>query len=146
MPPGNFNSIRDTTLGMEDYRKLGVMAAFEVVNTVVPEQPVHAVGYCLGGTLLSIAAAAMARDGDERMKSMTIMAAQTDFTEAGELMLFINESQLTFLEDMMWEQGFLDTKQMTGTFQLLRSNDLVWSRIVHQYMLGERSVLISTQN
>ncbi|OYU49384.1 MAG: poly-beta-hydroxybutyrate polymerase [Rhizobiales bacterium PAR1] len=129
----------DRDLGMEDYRKLGVMAAFEVLNTVVPDQPVHAVGYCLGGTLLSIAAAAMARDGDERVKSMTIMAAQTDFTEAGELMLFINESQLTFLEDMMWEQGFLDTKQMAGTFQLLRSNDLIWSRMIHQYMLGERS-------
>lgn len=128
----------DRDLRMEDYRTLGIMAALDVVGAVLPQRKVHAIGYCLGGTLLAIAAAAMARDGDDRLQTLTLLAAQTDFTEAGELMLFINESQLTFLEDTMWEQGFLDTRQMAGAFQLLRSNDLIWSRMVHDYLMGER--------
>jgi polyhydroxyalkanoate synthase len=128
----------DRDLGMEDYRTLGVMAALDAVSAIVPERKVHAVGYCLGGTLLSIAAAAMARDQDDRLQSITLFAAQTDFTDAGELMLFINESQLAFLEDMMWEQGFLDTSQMAGAFQMLRSNDLIWSYLGRNYLMGER--------
>jgi polyhydroxyalkanoate synthase len=127
----------DRDLGMDDYRRLGVMAALDAISAIVPEQKVHAAGYCLGGTMLSVAAATMARDGDERLKSMTLFAAQTDFTEAGELMLFINEGEIAFLEDMMWERGFLDTKQMAGSFQLLNSNDLIWSRISRHYLMGE---------
>ncbi|MBL4619387.1 MAG: hypothetical protein JKX88_04725 [Marinicaulis sp.] len=99
---------------------------------------IHAVGYCLGGTLLGIAAAAMARAGDERFGTLTFLASQFDFSEAGELMLFINESQVTFLEDVMWEQDYLDTKQMAGAFQILRSNDLIWSQVEHDYLMGDR--------
>ncbi|WP_296201183.1 alpha/beta fold hydrolase [uncultured Hyphomicrobium sp.] len=129
----------DRDLGMQYYNTLGIMAALDTVSAVLPKSKIHAVGYCLGGTLLATAAAAMARDGDDRLQSMTLLAAQTDFSEAGELMLFINESQLSFLEDTMWEQGFLDTKQMAGAFQLLRSNDLIWSRMIHDYLMGERA-------
>jgi polyhydroxyalkanoate synthase len=114
------------------------MDALEAVSTICPERKVHAVGYCLGGTLLSIAVAAMAQQHDERLKSMTLFAAQTDFTEAGELLLFIDESQITYLENLMWEQGYLDATQMAAAFQLLRSNDLIWSRVVHEYLLGQR--------
>ena len=128
----------DRDLSMEDYRSLGIMAALDAIGAIVPDRKVHGVGYCLGGTLLSIAASAMARDDDDRFATLTFLAAQADFEEAGELTLFITEKQVSFLEDMMWEQGFLDTKQMAGAFQLLRSNDLIWSRVVHDYLMGDR--------
>ena len=128
----------DRDLGMDDYRVLGIMDALDAIGRSMPDRKVHVAGYCLGGTLLSIAAAAMARDRDSRIATLTLLAAQTDFTEAGELMLFTDESQVSFLEDMMWEQGFLGSRQMAGAFEMLRSNDLVWSRLVHDYLLGER--------
>jgi len=128
----------DADYGMEEYRELGPMAALDEVQRRTGAARVHSVGYCLGGTLLSIAAAAMARKGDDRLASMTLLAAQMDFTEAGELTLFINESEVSFLEDMMWRNGYLDAAQMAGAFQLLRSNDLIWSRLQHEYLMGEK--------
>ncbi len=134
-------SAEDRDLGLDDYRKLGIMAALDAVSAVAPDRKIHAVGYCLGGTLLSIAAATMARDGDKRLATLSLLAAQADFREAGELTLFINESQLHFLEDLMRSQGYLDSRQMAGAFQLLRSNDLIWSRLIRHYLMGERTPL-----
>ncbi len=130
---------KDRDLTMDDYRHSGVMAALSAVSAVVPGRKVHATGYCLGGTLLSIAAAAMARAGDDRLASITLLAAQTDFTDPGELALFIDHSQMHLLESLMWNKGYLSSDQMAGAFQLLRSNDLIWSRLTHDYMTGERT-------
>ncbi|MEQ8734445.1 MAG: alpha/beta fold hydrolase [Rhodospirillaceae bacterium] len=131
----------DRSLSMEDYLRLGIGEAMTAVESVVPKQKINAVGYCLGGTLLAIAAAAFARDKKDRLNTLSFLATQIDFTEAGELTLFIDPSQLTFLEAMMWDQGYLDTKQMAGAFQMLRSNDLIWSHILHNYLLGQRAEL-----
>ena len=129
----------DRDLGMDDYLKLGFHAALDAVTTIVPGQKVHATGYCLGGTMLAIAAAAMARDGDERLASLSTFTAQTDFSEPGELGLFVDESQLSLLEAQMAQTGYLKASQMAGAVQMLRSYDLLWSRMVNEYLLGDRA-------
>ena len=129
---------RDRDVGLDDYRRRGVMAAIDTVASIVPDRKIHVCGYCLGGTILAIAAATMARDHDSRLASLTLLAAQTDFADAGDLMLFVDEQHLMLLEDLMWDQGYLSTQQMAGAFQLLRSNELIWSRLIRNYVLGER--------
>ena len=129
----------DSELGMEDYVHDGVMAAFDAIERLLPGRKINAAGYCLGGTLLSIAAAALAPDARRRLNSLTLLAAQTDFSEAGELMLFIDEGQIDWLEDLMDQQGYLDNRQMAGAFKLLRTSDLVWSVAVGDYLLGRRA-------
>jgi polyhydroxyalkanoate synthase subunit PhaC len=128
---------RDVT--MDDYLSLGVLAALDAVNKVVPKRKVHGVGYCIGGTLLAIAAAAMAQQEDERLATISMFAAQTDFSEPGELAVFISPAQLAMLEAMMWKKGVLESRQMGGAFQMLRTYDLLWSPSVATYLKGERT-------
>lgn len=128
----------DRDLGMDDYARLGVLDALDTIARIVPGVPVHASGYCLGGTLLSTVAAWLGRQRQKRLKTMTLLAAQTDFTDPGELGLFVDEAQVAFLERLMSRRGYLDKRQMRATFQLLRSNDLVWSHRLRSHLLGER--------
>jgi polyhydroxyalkanoate synthase len=127
--------------GLNDYLRRGVLPALDAVRSTIPDSKIDAVGYCLGGTLMAIAAAYLARERKDFLSSVTLLAAQTDFTEAGELTLFVDDSQLDFLEDLMWDQGYLDTRQMAGAFQILRSNDLIWSRVANEYLMGHRPAM-----
>ncbi len=128
----------DRDVSLDDYRTLGVLAAIDAAIKITGAEKVHGTGYCLGGTLLAIAAAAMARDGDRRLKTLSLFASQIDFHDAGELRLFINDSQLALIEDMMWMHGYLKAEEMAGAFHILRSNDLIWSRLINSYAMGER--------
>jgi len=129
----------DANLDLDDYLRLGVMQALDAVEAIAPKRKVHAVGYCLGGTLLVIAAAAMGRDGDRRLASMSLLAAEADFSEPGELALFIDDQQISALENIMSMRGYLDDTLMATAFQLLNSRDLIWSRMVKEYWMGEQT-------
>ena len=132
----------DRDIGMDDYVDKGFRAALDAVSAIVPKRKIHAVGYCIGGTLLAIGAAALARDKDERLASITMFAAQVDFSEPGELAFFINPSQLAMLEATMHRKGVLESRQMGGAFAMLRAQDMLWQPIVNNYLKGERSPMI----
>ncbi|WP_321782465.1 PHA/PHB synthase family protein [Paraburkholderia sp. J94] len=139
---------------LDDYLS-AVFEALAAARARCGDAPVHAVGYCLGGTLLAIAAAALgsptqspsssqtvqdaAPIGAEALRSVSLLAAQTDFSEPGELRFFIGESELAALDALMARQGCLEGEQMAATFQLLNMRDLVWARAVNDYLLGERA-------
>jgi polyhydroxyalkanoate synthase len=128
----------DHNLSMDDYLRLGLRAALDAVSAIVAARRVHLAGYCIGGTLLTIGAAALAREGDTRIASVTLFATQTDFSEPGELAVFISPSQLAALQLLMQRDGVLASERMSAAFALLRAGDLLWAPAINQYLRGER--------
>ena len=121
----------------EDYMRQGIFEALDAIEKATGVKDVNAIGYCIGGTLLSATLAYMAAKGDNRIKSATFFAAQADFSEAGDLQVFIDDDQLRSMEETMKAQGgYLDGAKMATTFNMLRSNDLIWSFVVNNYLLG----------
>jgi polyhydroxyalkanoate synthase len=124
----------------EQYMREGVIAALDEIELATGEKQVNAVGYCVGGTLVAITLAYLAAKKMKRVKSATLFAAQVDFTYAGDLMVFVDEERIKQLETHMQEQGYLEASRMANTFNLLRSNDLIWPYIVNNYMRGKKPV------
>ena len=121
----------------EEYMREGVIAALDAVEGATGEKQVNAIGYCVGGTLLSITLAYLAAKKQSRVKSATLFAAQVDFSNAGDLMVFVDEERVKQLEEHMKKQGYLEASRMANTFNMLRSNDLIWPYIVNNYMRGK---------
>ncbi|HXE17235.1 MAG TPA: class I poly(R)-hydroxyalkanoic acid synthase [Stellaceae bacterium] len=121
----------------EDYMREGPLACLDAIEKAVGEREVNVIGYCLGGTLLAATLAYMAAKDDHRFTSATFFVSLTDFKETGELSVFIDEAQLEFLEDRMKEHGYLEGADMATTFNMLRANDLIWSFVVNNYLLGK---------
>jgi polyhydroxyalkanoate synthase len=122
--------------GFEDYMTEGYLAALDAIEAATGQREVNAIGYCLGGTLLGCTLAYMAAKGDDRIKSATFFVSMLDFAEAGELGVFIDEEQLRALEGKMSKRGYLEGSEMATTFNMLRANDLIWSFVVNNYLLG----------
>lgn len=122
--------------GFEDYMKEGYLAALDAIEQATGQREVNAIGYCLGGTLLASTLAYMAAKGDDRIKTATFFVTMMDFAEAGELGVFIDEEQLQALEDKMNKRGYLEGSEMATTFNMLRANDLIWSFVVNNYLMG----------
>jgi polyhydroxyalkanoate synthase len=121
----------------DDYMFEGPLAALDAMKQATGERNANVIGYCLGGTLLAATLAYMAVKRDARIKSATFFVTMVDFTEAGELSVFIDEEQLTSLEERMSKKGYLDARDMHTTFNMLRANDLIWSFVVNNYLLGK---------
>ena len=121
----------------EDYMRQGPIAALDAIQKVTGEDRVHTIGYCVGGTLLSVTLAAMAAWRDERIMSATLFAAQVDFTFAGDLKVFVDEKQVEALEQRMTERGYLEGRKMATVFNLMRSNDLIWPYVINNYLKGK---------
>ena len=122
----------------EEYMREGPLAALDAIATITGEKKVHAIGYCVGGTLLAITLSWLAAKRKSRVVSATFFAAQVDFTFAGDLMVFVDEERIQQLEAHMKEQGYLEASRMATAFNMLRSNDLIWPYVVNNYLRGKK--------
>jgi len=122
----------------EEYMREGVITAINTVEAITGEKQLNAIGYCVGGTLIAITLAYFAAKKQNRVKSATLFTAQVDFTYAGDLMVFVDEERIRQLETHMKEQGYLEASRMANTFNMLRSNDLIWPYIINNYMRGKK--------
>ena len=129
---------RQAAKGFEEYMREGPLEALDVIKDVTGEDSVHAIGYCVGGTLMAVTLAWMAAKGDKRIASATFFAAQVDFTYAGDLLVFVDEEQLKTIERNMAERGYLEGKKMATAFNMLRSNDLIWPYVISNYLKGKQ--------
>jgi polyhydroxyalkanoate synthase subunit PhaC len=124
----------------ENYMLEGPLAALDAIESATGEHSVNAIGYCLGGTLLASTLAYLAAKGEDRITSVTYFATLVDFTEVGDMAVFIDEEQLASLERRMRQHGYLEAHHMATTFNMLRANDLIWSFVVSNYLLGKKQV------
>ncbi len=122
--------------GFEDYLQEGVLDSLDAIEAATGEREINAIGYCLGGTLLGCALAYLAARGEERIRSATFFVSMLDFRESGEINVFIDEEQISLLEEKMSRRGYLEAEEMATTFNMLRANDLIWSFVVNNYLLG----------
>jgi len=129
---------RHANKSFDDYMLEGPLSAFRVASEITGEEKVHAIGYCVGGTLLAVTLAYMAAKGIDAVKSATFFTTQVDFTYAGDLKVFVDEEQIQSLEKRMAQTGYLEGKQMANAFNMLRSNDLIWNYFVNNYMKGKQ--------
>ncbi len=124
-------------IGFDDYLELGPLSAFKAIKEITGQPHVHPVGYCIGGTLLSMTLSYLAAQGDETVPAATFFVALQDFSEVGETAVFMDEPQVSYIEGQMMERGYLDSRQMSSMFNMLRANDLIWSNVVNNYLLGK---------
>ena len=129
-------AMEDTAI--EDYVDLGPLEASNVVREITDSETVNVMGYCIGGTLLSMTLALLAARGDRRFGSVTFMVSLQDFSRVGDTAVFMDDSSVDFVEQQMMERGYLDSREMANMFNLLRSNDLIWSNVVNNYLLGQK--------
>ncbi len=133
----NPDAAMDAT-GFEDYVRLGCLQASDIVRQITGAPRLNIMGYCIGGTMLSMALAWLAKRGDDRFASATLMVSLQDFAHVGDTAMFLGEDSMDLIERQMLERGYLDGRQLSNMFSLMRANDLIWANVVHNYLMGEK--------